>query len=104
MRPGRSTWVASIMRRPAPEFASMPRCETCQSLATPSSALYWHIGEMTMRLSSERSASRSDENRAEAMGGQLSGESGLAVGQDEAGTASDLHGAEYRRKRTGATA
>src|SRR5262249_37655494 len=48
--------------------ASMPRCETCQSLATPSSALYWHIGEMTMRLSSARSASRIGENSAEAMG------------------------------------
>src|SRR5215472_19203564 len=68
MRPGRSTCVASMMTSPAPEFASMPRCETCQSLATPSSALYWHMGETTMRLSSARSASRNGENKAEAMG------------------------------------
>jgi len=35
----------------------------CQSEATPSSALYWHIGETTMRFASSRSASRMGENR-----------------------------------------
>src|SRR6185437_1750771 len=64
MRPWRSTWVASTTRRPAPEFASMPRCVTCQSVATPSAALYWHIGEITMRLGTSSSARRMVENRA----------------------------------------
>ena len=43
--------------RPAPELASMPRWLMCQSLAQPSSALYWHIGATTMRLASSRPAS-----------------------------------------------
>ena len=36
----------------------------CQSEATPSSALYWHMGETTIRFASSRSASRIGENRA----------------------------------------
>src|SRR6202040_3974442 len=54
MGPERSTWVDSTTSKPAPEFASIPRCVMCQSLALPSSALYWHIGETTMRLASVR--------------------------------------------------
>ena len=34
----------------------MPRWPRCQSLAQPSSALYWHIGETTMRLASSSTA------------------------------------------------
>src|SRR5580704_10586018 len=64
MRPCRSTWVASSTRRPAPEFASMPRWVMCHSLATPSSAEYWHIGATTMRFGSVRSASLIGENKA----------------------------------------
>src|SRR5258708_38673502 len=52
MRPAASTAVASIISRPAPPTASEPRCSKCHSLALPSSALYWHIGETTMRLAS----------------------------------------------------
>src|ERR1700716_4085659 len=80
MRLRRSTWVASTITRPAPEFASMPRWVRCQSLATPSSALYWHMGETTTRLSSARSASRYGENRMELMGypGFWEGRSGYA--------------------------
>jgi hypothetical protein len=36
----------------------------CQSEATPSSALYWHMGETTIRFASSRSASRMGENKA----------------------------------------
>src|SRR6185437_2611029 len=54
MRPVCSTAVASIIRSPAPDTASEPRCCICQSLALPSSALYWHIGDTTMRLASVR--------------------------------------------------
>ena len=34
----------------SPELASIPRWVRCQSEATPSLALYWHIGATTMRL------------------------------------------------------
>src|ERR1700691_4631691 len=64
MRPCRSTWVASTTKSPAPEFESPPRCVMCQSLPTPSSALYWHIGDTTMRFESVRSASFMGENKA----------------------------------------
>src|SRR5208282_730840 len=64
MRPWRSTCVASTTSSPAPEFASMPRWVMCQSSATPSLALYWHIGETTMRFARLRSASCKGENRA----------------------------------------
>ncbi len=68
MRPWRSTWVASTTSSPAPELASMPRCVRCQSLATPSFALYWHIGDTTMRFGSVRSASFIGENNALGIG------------------------------------
>src|SRR5215470_6328168 len=64
MRPRRSMPVASTTTRAAPELASIPRCVMCQSEATPSSALYWHMGETTMRFASSRSASLMGENRA----------------------------------------
>ena len=50
MRPSGVTAVASMVRRPAPESARLPRCMTCQSVAHPFSAEYWHIGAMTIRL------------------------------------------------------
>ena len=50
--------------KPAPEFASMPRWVMCQSLPTPSLALYWHIGATTMRFANVRSASFIGENKA----------------------------------------
>src|SRR4029077_20079009 len=71
MRPRRSTWVASITSMPAPELASMPRWVMCQSLPTPSSALYWHIGDTTMRFGTSRPASRIGENRALVMTGDF---------------------------------
>src|ERR1700681_2341364 len=64
MRPSRSTCVASRTSKPAPELASMPRCVMCQSLPTPSLALYWHIGETTMRFGTVRPASFIGENKA----------------------------------------
>ena len=50
MRPMASTAVASMISKPAPDRASWPRWITCQSVAAPSTAEYWHIGAMTMRL------------------------------------------------------
>src|SRR5262249_26510675 len=64
MRPRRSMPVASTTTSAAPELASIPRWLMCQSEATPSSALYWHMGETTTRFASSRSASLMGENRA----------------------------------------
>src|SRR5260221_13405352 len=50
MRPRRSTPVASTVIRPAPDMANVIQCWRCQSVAEPSSAEYWHIGETAMRL------------------------------------------------------
>src|SRR5258706_14999568 len=52
MRPSRVTLVFSTTNSPAPEQAMLPRCARCQSVIEPSSAEYWHIGEMTTRLGS----------------------------------------------------
>src|SRR5687768_11046409 len=52
MRPSRVTLVFSTTNRPAPEQAMLPKCARCQSVVEPSSAEYWHIGEMTTRLGS----------------------------------------------------
>src|SRR5690349_13394343 len=52
MRPRSSTCVASTITSPTPDTANLPRCMRCQSVALPFSALYWHIGETTMRFAS----------------------------------------------------
>jgi hypothetical protein len=63
------------------EFASIPRCVMCQSFATPSSALYWHIGETTMRLARLRSASRNGEKSALVMPCHIGGNCFSAMAQ-----------------------
>ena len=50
IRPSGDTAVASMIRRPAPERARLPRCRTCQCVAMPSQAEYWHMGGITIRL------------------------------------------------------
>src|SRR5262245_32571346 len=50
MRPSGSTAVASMVSIPAPDSAIEPRWIMCQACACPSTAEYWHIGEITMRL------------------------------------------------------
>ena len=50
IRPSRVTAVASTITRATPPAARLPRCTRCQSLAIPSSATYWHMGDITMRL------------------------------------------------------
>ena len=52
IRPAGSTAVASRIRSPAPPRARWPRWIRCQSLASPSTAEYWHIGETTIRFAS----------------------------------------------------
>src|SRR3954467_10657213 len=56
MRPSAVTAVASIVNRPAPDISSWPQWTRCQSVAQPSTAEYWHIGDTTTRL--ERVSSR----------------------------------------------
>ena len=61
MRPMRSTAVASTTTMPAREMASCIRCWRCQSVALPSAAEYWHMGETTMRLGSSTGPRASGE-------------------------------------------
>src|SRR5450432_2023130 len=68
MRPIASTAVASMQNIAAPDSASMLICVKCQSLASPFSAEYWHIGATMMRLGSVRPRSWIGENRT-LMGG-----------------------------------
>src|SRR6478672_1696745 len=63
MRPSAVTAVASIVNRPAPDISSWPQWTRCQSVAQPSTAEYWHIGDTTTRLGSVSSRSRSGSNR-----------------------------------------
>src|SRR5262245_39233172 len=67
----------------------MPRCMRCHSLAQPSSAEYWHIGETTMRLASSRPATRKGVNKLLGMGlirlwleAPVSALDGLQIGND----------------------
>ena len=57
IRPSGETAVASAITSPAPPRASPARWLRCQSLMSPSSATYWHIGDTTMRLRSVTSFS-----------------------------------------------
>ena len=50
MRPSGVTCVASTISSPAPDRARLPRCCVCQSVIEPLTALYWHIGEVTIRF------------------------------------------------------
>src|SRR3954462_14520174 len=47
----------------APDSANELMCVKCQSLASPSSEEYWHIGATMMRLASFRPRSSIGENR-----------------------------------------
>src|SRR3954454_13052043 len=64
MRPIASTAVASMQNIAAPDSASELIWVKCQSLASPFSAEYWHIGATMMRLGSARPRSLIGENRA----------------------------------------
>ena len=62
MRPMASTWVASMQNIAAPDSASELMWVKCQSVAEPSSAEYWHIGETMMRFASFRPRNSIGEN------------------------------------------
>ena len=50
MRPSGSTAVASMVNSAAPLLNRLPQCMRCQSVASPLTAEYWHMGATTMRL------------------------------------------------------
>src|SRR6185295_1948239 len=64
MRPIASTAVASMQKIAAPDSASELMWVKCQSLASPSTDEYWHIGATMMRLVSVRPRSLIGVNRA----------------------------------------
>src|SRR6267378_2761620 len=72
MRPMASTAVASMQNIAAPDSARLLMCVKCQSLASPLSAEYWHIGATMMRLARLRPRSVIGENKALTRG--ISGE------------------------------
>src|SRR5580700_2984900 len=51
-----------MVRSAAPERARCPRWITCQSVMQPSTAEYWHIGAMTIRLASVSEPMRKGSN------------------------------------------
>jgi hypothetical protein len=61
--PSYETAVASPITKLAPPTAREPRCTKCQSVATPSSDEYWHMGETPMRLRSVTDLMVSGENK-----------------------------------------
>src|SRR5215218_4622321 len=63
MRPIGSTAVASMQNIAAPDSARLLMWVKCQSLASPFSDEYWHIGATMMRLASARPRSFIGENR-----------------------------------------
>src|SRR4030095_8059490 len=62
IRASRLTSVISVITRPAPPTARLPRWTRCQSPGVPSSAEYWHMGETTTRLASTHSRRRNGVN------------------------------------------
>ncbi len=52
IRPSRAIDVASTITKATPPTARLPRCTRCQSSASPSWAMYWHMGDITIRLRS----------------------------------------------------
>src|SRR3954447_3286465 len=62
MRPMASTRVASMQNTAAPDSASELIWVKCQSVASPSTAEYWHIGDTMMRLRRFRPRSLIGEN------------------------------------------
>src|ERR1700676_1222433 len=79
MRPIASTWVASMQNIDAPDSASELMCVKCQSLASPFTAEYWHIGATMMRFRSFSSRSFIGENRALMWGMSGNGRKGRAA-------------------------
>src|SRR6266436_9040635 len=79
MRPIASTWVASMQNIAAPDSARLLMCVKCQSLASPLSAEYWHIGATMMRLRSFSSRSLIGENRALMSGCPVRGRKGFGT-------------------------
>src|SRR5471030_326261 len=94
MRPVASTWVASMQNIAAPDSASVLIWVKCQSLASPLTAEYWHIGATMMRLGSLRPRSVIGENRTL----MLVSENGKRISRPcVAGRGALLNSANHRR-------
>ena len=78
IRPSALTAVASIVNMPAPDRSICPQWIRCQSVAQPSSAEYWHIGETTMRLGSATPRSAMGSNRCMRVLRRTAGDPGAA--------------------------
>src|SRR5947199_9662632 len=64
MRPLASTAVASMQNTAAPDSASELMCVKSQSLASPSTDEYWHIGATMMPLARPKPRNWIGENKA----------------------------------------
>src|SRR3984885_14766905 len=62
IRPAGDTQTISVITRPAPPSALLPRCTRWKSPGTPSRALYMSIGETITRLASSSGPSRNGWN------------------------------------------
>ena len=62
IRPDGETQTISVITRPAPPSALLPRCTRWKSPGTPSRAEYMSIGETITRLASSRPPSRNGWN------------------------------------------
>jgi hypothetical protein len=51
-----------MISKAAPDRARLPRWIMCQSVGRPSTAEYWHIGAMAMRLDSSSEPREYGEN------------------------------------------
>ena len=78
MRPIAFTAVASMQNIAAPDSASVLIWVKCQSLASPFSAEYWHIGATMMRLASVKAA-QLDRRKQGAHGDVLREEEGAPL-------------------------
>ena len=62
IRPAGETQTISVITRPAPPSALLPRCTRWKSPGTPSRAEYMSIGETMTRFASSRPPSRNGWN------------------------------------------
>src|SRR3954447_8807466 len=97
-QPRRSTFVDSMMTRPAPPAANLPAFIRCQSVGYPFTAEYWRMGGTTMRLRSSVPRMLSGENS------KLSDMTHFLVGLWNisggcVGHQATIYGARWRRQR-----
>ena len=93
MRPGSDTHTISVITRPAPPSALLPRCTRWKSPGTPSLALYMSIGETITRLASSSRPIRPGWN----IGGHASAAGGCRAPANQESIAAANSGSRSRR-------